>query len=251
MSTPSSSVPPLSSPPSSFAPLPLKLDADGLVPVIVQDELTGEIRMFAYANAEAIQRTLESGRATFWSRSREEIWEKGLTSGNTVHVSRVLVDCDADCLIYASTPHGPSCHTGAPSCFFQVLEKGHGGGQGAPIALAKAADPSQTLVERLESLLEARKASTGKASYTKSLYEAGAPKIGAKVEEEAGEFAQAIAGETDERVVNEAADVLYHVLVGLRWRGIPTRQVFAQLADRFGTSGHEEKASRGPAAPAQ
>jgi phosphoribosyl-ATP pyrophosphohydrolase/phosphoribosyl-AMP cyclohydrolase len=239
MSTPSSPVSPL-------PPLPLKFDADGLVPVIVQDDLTGEVRMFAYANAEAIQRTVASGRATFWSRSRHEIWEKGLTSGNSIQVSRVLADCDADCVIYASTPHGPSCHTGAPSCFFQVLERA--GSEGDSV-LARAADPSQTLVERLEATLEARKASTGKASYTKSLYEAGAPKIGAKVREEAGEFAQAIAGETDDRVVSEAADVLYHVIVGLRWRGIPMKQVFAQLAGRFGASGHDEKASRGPAAP--
>jgi phosphoribosyl-ATP pyrophosphohydrolase/phosphoribosyl-AMP cyclohydrolase len=241
MSAPSNPVSPQN---ASAPPIPLKFDADGLVPVIVQDDLTGEVRMFAYASAEAVERTLASGKATFWSRSRREIWEKGLTSGHTIQVARVLVDCDADCVIYASTPHGPSCHTGAPSCFFQVLEKRE---EGPRTALAQAGDPSQTLVDRLEATLESRKASTGKSSYTKSLYDAGAPKIGAKVREEAGEFAQAIAGETDERVVSEAADVLYHVLVGLRWRGIPMKQVLAQLAGRFGTSGHEEKAARGPA----
>jgi phosphoribosyl-ATP pyrophosphohydrolase/phosphoribosyl-AMP cyclohydrolase len=236
--------PPSSPVPTSSLPTLLKFDASGLVPVIVQDQRTGEVRMFAYANAEAIERTLATGRATFWSRSRGEIWEKGLTSGHAIHVSRVLVDCDADCVLYASDPHGPSCHTGAPSCFVQVLERG----QGAKPALGTAAEPSQTTLLQLEAILEARKASTGKASYTKSLYEAGAPKIGAKVREEAGEFAEAIAGETDERVVSEAADVLYHLIVGLRWRGLPVRAVLDQLAGRLGTSGHEEKASRGPAA---
>ncbi len=95
-------------------------------------------------------------------------------------------------------------------------------------------------------MLEARKQSTGEASYTKSLYEAGGPRIGAKLREEAGEAAQALESESDERVVSEAADVLYHLMVGLRWRAIPLRRVFAELARRLGTSGHEEKASRRP-----
>jgi phosphoribosyl-ATP pyrophosphohydrolase/phosphoribosyl-AMP cyclohydrolase len=221
-----------------MASLPLTFDARGLVPVIVQDHLTGEVRMFAFATQAAIQNTRETGKATFWSRSRNELWEKGQTSGNEIRVLRVLVDCDADCVIYSSEPHGNSCHTGAPTCFFQRLE-----GE----TLEQSTDEPQTLLATLESVLEARKSSTGKSSYTKSLYDAGAPKIGAKLREEAGEAAQAIESETDDRVVSEAADVLYHLLVGLRWRGIPLRRVFAELARRLGTSGHEEKASRRPA----
>jgi phosphoribosyl-ATP pyrophosphohydrolase/phosphoribosyl-AMP cyclohydrolase len=224
-----------------MAQLPLTFDAHGLVPVIVQDHLTGEVRMFAFATPEAIQRTRETGRATFWSRSRNELWEKGRTSGNEIRVLRVLVDCDADCVIYSSEPHGNSCHTGAPSCFFQTLE-----GEAGSETLGQEAAP-QILLVALESVLEARKSSSGKASYTKSLYDAGAPKIGAKLREEAGEAAQAIESETDERVVSEAADVLYHLMVGLRWRGIPLRRVLVQLASRMGTGGHEEKASRRPA----
>jgi phosphoribosyl-AMP cyclohydrolase / phosphoribosyl-ATP pyrophosphohydrolase len=226
--------------PRPMAQLPLTFDARGLVPVIVQDHLTGEVRMFAFATAEAIQSTRETGRATFFSRSRGELWEKGLTSGNTIRVLRVLVDCDADCVIYSSEPHGNSCHTGAPSCFFQALEGAAGE------TLEQAAEQPQTLLSTLESVLEARKQSTEKASYTKSLYEAGAPRIGAKLREEAGEAAQALESESDERVVSEAADVLYHLMVGLRWRAIPLRRVFAELARRLGTSGHEEKASRRP-----
>jgi phosphoribosyl-ATP pyrophosphohydrolase/phosphoribosyl-AMP cyclohydrolase len=248
-------VPVYAAPP--MAQLPLTFDSQGLVPVIVQDHLTGEVRMLAFATPEAIQSTRETGRATFWSRSRSELWEKGRTSGNEIRVLRVLVDCDADCVIYSSEPHGNSCHTGAPSCFFQTLEGDAGAerleGDAGKAKLEGEADetprpptPPQTLLATLESVLEARKRSTGKASYTKSLYDAGAPKIGAKLREEAGEAAQAIESESDERVVSEAADVLYHLLVGLRWRSIPLRRVFAELARRVGTSGHEEKASRRP-----
>jgi phosphoribosyl-ATP pyrophosphohydrolase/phosphoribosyl-AMP cyclohydrolase len=226
----------------SSAPLPLKFDDHGLLPVVVQDHLTGEVRMVAYATPEAVQRTIESGRATFWSRSRAELWEKGRTSGNAIDVHRVLVDCDMDCIVYSGEPHGSSCHTGAPSCFFQVLE----GGQ-----LSQASDQPQTLIATLEAVLESRKKSTGAASYTKSLYDAGATAIGAKIREESDELALAIEAESDERVVSEAADTLYHLLVGLRWRSIPFRRVLAELARRLGASGHEEKASRSPQPPRQ
>jgi phosphoribosyl-ATP pyrophosphohydrolase/phosphoribosyl-AMP cyclohydrolase len=224
-------------------PLPLKLDAQGLVPVVVQDDLTGEVRMVAYATLEAIEKTLETGRATFWSRSRNELWEKGQTSGNEIAVHRVLVDCDADCVLYGSDPRGPSCHTGGESCFFQVLEGGK---------LLPTSDASQTLLASLETVLESRKKSTGAASYTKSLYDAGPVVIGAKICEEAAELGQALASESDDRVVSEAADTLYHLVVGLRWRAIPLRRVLAELARRLGTSGHHEKAGRsGKQAPPQ
>jgi len=191
--------------------------------------------MFAFATSQAVRTTLDTGRATFWSRSRGELWQKGRTSGNEVKVERVLVDCDSDCLVYSGEPHGNSCHTGAPSCFFQKLE-----GED----LTQASERPQTLLATLEAVLEARKASTASASYTKSLYEKGAAAIGAKILEEAAELARAIEGESDHRVVSEAADTLYHVLVGLRSRAIPLRRVLAELARRLTTSGHEEKASR-------
>jgi phosphoribosyl-ATP pyrophosphohydrolase/phosphoribosyl-AMP cyclohydrolase len=215
--------------------LPLTFDAQGLIPVVVQDHLTGEIRMVAFATSEAVRNTMRTGRATFWSRSRNELWEKGRMSGNDIRVLRVLVDCDADCVVYSSEPHGNSCHTGAESCFFQALEGS---------TLGQSNQQPQTLFAILESVLEARKASTGAASYTKSLYEGGATAIGAKVREEADEFGRALATETDERVVSEAADVVYHLLVGLRSRTIPWRRVLAELGRRLGASGHAEKAER-------
>ncbi|MGH7440693.1 MAG: bifunctional phosphoribosyl-AMP cyclohydrolase/phosphoribosyl-ATP diphosphatase HisIE [Polyangiaceae bacterium] len=218
--------------------LPLTFDDNGLVPVIVQDHLTGEIRMFAFATAAAVRNTMQTGRATFWSRSRGELWEKGQMSGNEIRVLRVLVDCDADCVVYSGEPVGNSCHTGARSCFFQSLDGD---------VLGQASQQPQTLLATLEAVLEDRKKSTAAASYTKSLYEKGAAAIGAKVREEADEFGRAIEGETDERVVSEAADVIYHLMVGLMSRGVPLRKVLAELANRFGTSGHEEKAARGQA----
>ncbi len=221
--------------PPTMSRLPLNFDERGLVPVIVQDRLTGEIRMFAFATNEAVRMTLETGRATFWSRSRGELWQKGRTSGNEVKVERVLVDCDSDCLVYSGEPHGNSCHTGAQSCFFQTLDGEE---------LTQASERPQTLLATLESVLEARKSSTAAASYTKSLYDKGATAIGAKILEEAGELARAIEAETDNRVVSEAADALYHVFVGLRSRAIPLRRVLAELARRLASSGHEEKASR-------
>jgi phosphoribosyl-ATP pyrophosphohydrolase/phosphoribosyl-AMP cyclohydrolase len=216
--------------------LPIDFGDAGLVTVVVQDRLTGDVRMVAHATTEAVAKTLETGKATFWSRSRGELWEKGQTSGNALAVRRVLVDCDADCLIYEADPHGPTCHTGAPSCFFQVLDK--------DAHLAQRAEQPQTVLARLEETLEARKASGAGESYTKTLYEKGPVAIGAKVREEASELAAALEKESNARVVEEAADVVYHVMVGLRHRGIEWRDVLGVLDARAGKSGLVEKASR-------
>lgn len=220
----------------------LAFDEDGLLPVVVQDRLTGEIRMVAYANEEALRLTRETRRATFWSRSRKEIWEKGKTSGNHLEVDAVLVDCDEDCLVYQVTPHGPTCHTGAESCFFRRTDDGAGEGD------VPAPAPAPTTLMRLDRVLEQRKASTAGKSYTKSLYEGGAPRIGEKLREEADELARALASETDDRVSSEAADVLFHVMVALRARGISFTSVLQELDRRAGTSGHDEKRARRPSA---
>jgi phosphoribosyl-ATP pyrophosphohydrolase/phosphoribosyl-AMP cyclohydrolase len=223
--------------------LPLAFDEDGLVPVVVQDHLTGEVRMVAHATVEAVQKTLETGKATFWSRSRGELWEKGSTSGNALVVKRVLVDCDADCLLYSAEPLGPSCHTGAPSCFFQSLvpEVPPEAGRPAPKApmtakLEQRSEQPQTLLARLESVLDARKQAGAAESYTKRLYDGGPPAVGAKLREEADELARAVAGESDARVASEAADVLYHMLVALRMRGVAFRDVLRELEGRSGKS---------------
>ncbi|CAN5586212.1 bifunctional phosphoribosyl-AMP cyclohydrolase/phosphoribosyl-ATP diphosphatase HisIE [soil metagenome] len=209
----------------------LVFDERGLVPVIVQDELTGEIRMLAWADAAALNATAATGKATFFSRSRHRLWVKGETSGNTIAVARVLVDCDEDAVLYVGRPAGPSCHTGAASCFFRDSS-------------GEATAPAPFLL-RLEQVLEERKIETAKASYVKSLYDGGPARIGEKLREEAAELGHALANESDERVAEEAADLRFHAMVGLRARSVPLADVLAVLARRFGTSGHVEKASRG------
>ena len=216
--------------------LPLKFDPRGLVPAIVQDHLTGQIRMVAFATEAAVRMTLETGRATFWSRSRGELWQKGRISGHETPVVRVLADCSGSTVIYSSDPHSPSCNSGAPSCFFQTLEGDR---------LTQASEQPQTVFAALESILESRKKSTGGESYTKGLYDSGATGIAAKISEDAGALAKALESENDERVVAEAAETLYHVLVGLRSRSITLRRVLSELARRVGRSAHPERESRG------
>lgn len=231
----------------------MKYDEHGLLPVVAQDRLTGEIRMVAFASEAAVKATLATGRATFWSRTRRELWEKGRTSGHSMAVSAVLVDCDEDSLVYLVDPQGPTCHTGAPTCFYRraVLAGGLADGEGAvgegELVVRDDEVPASTLLARLEAVLEARKSCVAGASYTKSLYDAGPGKIGEKLVEEAGELAHAVASEDDARVVSEAADVLFHVAVALRSRGLSLEKVLRELDRRSGTSGHDEKRAR-PAA---
>ena len=214
----------------------LHYSSSGLVPVIAQDAETGEIRMVAYADEIAIEKTLQTGLAHFFSRSRGELWLKGETSGNTLAVRSIWVDCDGDTLIYLVDPAGPSCHTGAETCFFRRLDA-----EGNLVDDAR--DGAPTLL-RLERTLEARKASDSERSYTKSLLDRGATKIDEKLREESVELGQALINESDERVVSEAADVIYHLLVGLVLRKVSLRDLLSELSRRFGTSGHDEKASR-------
>lgn len=213
----------------------LRFDASGLLPAIAQDRLTGQIRMVAWMNREALLRTIETGRATFFSRSRGALWQKGESSGHILHVREIIADCDADTLLLLCDPEGPSCHTERPGCFYRKFEGG------------KLRDEPVDIVpflERLEREVEARKGATSERSYTKSLLDKGAPGIGAKLREESTELAEAIEKESDERVISEAADLLFHLLVGLASRNIALRDVLKELARRFGTSGHAEKASR-------
>ena len=210
----------------------LKWDEQGLVTVVVQDRLSGEIRMLAHANREALAATLESGFAHFYSRSRKQLWRKGETSGHGIRVHELWVDCDGDALIYLADAEGPSCHTLRETCFFQRATA-EGEVQVDP------AQHGQPLLPKLWAELVARREATSGRSYTKSLLEAGAPKINAKIREEADELARAIEGEARERVTSEAADVLYHVLVGLMARDVTLRDVESELARRFGISGHD------------
>jgi phosphoribosyl-ATP pyrophosphohydrolase/phosphoribosyl-AMP cyclohydrolase len=214
----------------------LKRDAAGLVTVVVQDRHTGLVRMVAHANQEALQATLDSGYAHFFSRSRNKLWKKGEESGHLLQVHELWADCDGDCLVYLVDPQGPSCHTGAETCFYQRVD--------AEGTLVESRDLAAPTFARLERELEARRDASAERSYTRSLLDKGASKIGEKIREEGDELARAVEGETDDRVVSESGDVLYHLMVGLLFRKLTLRDVQAEVARRFGTSGHEEKASR-------
>ena len=184
-------------------PADIRFDDRGLVPVVVQDWRTGEVLTLAYANALAVDRTLQTGELHLWSRSRGEPWHKGATSGNTQTVRALRLDCDGDALLALVEPAGPACHTGARTCFH------HGD--------TEAAAPHEAL-PALERTLRRRQAERPAGSYTVELLDD--PRlIGAKVEEEAEEVARAAREETDDRVDEEAADVLYHLAVLLRSRG--------------------------------
>jgi len=178
-------------------------DGDGLVPCIVQDWSTGEVLMLAYMNEQALTRTLDSGELHLYSRSRDEQWHKGATSGNTQRVRALRLDCDGDTVLALVEPAGPACHTGERTCFHR--------GQLSPLA------PHETLPELGRTLAQrARERPAG--SYTVELLD-NPGRIGEKVMEEAEEVARAAREESDERVDEEAADVLYHLLVLMRSRG--------------------------------
>jgi phosphoribosyl-AMP cyclohydrolase / phosphoribosyl-ATP pyrophosphohydrolase len=214
----------------------LKRDDKGLVTVVVQDRHTGLVRMVAHADDAALSATLETGFGHFFSRSRQRMWKKGEESGHFLRVHEVWADCDADCIVYLVDPEGPSCHTGRETCFFRRLDA-----DGSAHEQPTVAAPT---FPRLTAELEARRAQSPDVSYTRSLLDKGAVKIGEKIREEGDELARAIESESDARVVSEAGDVIYHLLVGLLSREQTLRDVQVEIARRFGMSGLAEKAAR-------
>ena len=214
----------------------LQFNEQGLIPALAQDRFDGQVRMLAWMNREALAHTLETGLATFFSRSRGKLWVKGEGSGNVLRVHSVTADCDADTLLLLVDPAGPSCHTGRPSCFFRQV--------GPDGSLSDQPFEVTPFISELERTIRERQASSAEKSYTKSLLDGGIAKINAKISEEAGELVAALGAESDERVLSEASDLLFHVLVGLRARGLDFRQVVAALGARTKQSGHEEKSAR-------
>lgn len=180
-------------------------DAD-LTPVIVQDAASGEVLMLAYADGEALRRTRESGEAWFWSRSRQELWRKGATSGNTLAVVEIRDDCDGDALLYRVRPNGPTCHTGAESCFAPWLWR----------------------------VIKERELSRPEGSYVVSLLDGGPKAAAQKVGEEGVEVALAAVAEGDERLVSELADLWFHSYVLLATRGLGPADVERELVRRHG-----------------
>ena len=197
----------------------IRYDARGLVPAIAQDAYTGEVLMQAYMNAESLQATLDSGYATYWSRSRNELWRKGATSGNLQKVIRMSYDCDADSILMQVEAKGPACHTGARSCFFNPVVDGD-----MPATAA--------ILDTIEKTVADRAANPKPGSYTNYLLDKGAEKIGKKVGEEATEAViAAVKGDAD-GLAGEAADLLYHLTVLLYQQGVSLRDVWEVLKKR-------------------
>ena len=214
----------------------ITFDERGLVPVVAQDAATGEVLMLAWADREALARTHETGRAWYWSRSRQALWEKGATSGHVQRVREIRVDCDADALVYRVDQSGPACHTGERTCFFRaVAERGEAG---AGDGLAPAADPRPVLA-RVDEIIARRHAERPENSYTTYLFGKGTDKILKKVGEEATETIIAAKNGDPAELRSEAADLLFHLLVLFRDQGLPLDQVWDELDRRFGGTPRE------------
>jgi phosphoribosyl-AMP cyclohydrolase / phosphoribosyl-ATP pyrophosphohydrolase len=209
----------------------IRFDEKGLVPCVAQDFASGEVLTLAYANQESLRLTVETGELHFYSRSREEIWRKGETSGNVLMLRRLRYDCDCDALVALVEPGGPACHTGQRSCFYREVGGSASTDEDAPPAPGEPAPPPHEALAELERTLRARAAERPEGSYTVQLLDDPAL-IGQKVEEEAEEVARAAREESDERVAEEAADILYHLSVLLASRGIPQSAVMEVLNGR-------------------
>ena len=200
----------------------LKLNEQGLIPAIAQDEKTGEVLMLAYMSPGSLQRTLASGEAWFYSRSRQELWHKGQVSGNFIKVNRVQVDCDNDTLLLKSAPTGPVCHTGQPTCFFQDIEQGEPEFEG----------PAAHVIDELFEIIEERKREKPQGSYIAGLLAEGVDRIGKKVIEEAGETVIAAKNNVPGEIVHEVADLWFHTLILLAGAGLGPQDVWEELRRR-------------------
>jgi phosphoribosyl-ATP pyrophosphohydrolase/phosphoribosyl-AMP cyclohydrolase len=203
--------------------LKLRFDDRGLIPVIAQDYRTGEIRMFAWANEEAVKKTLETGYAHYYSRSREKLWKKGETSGEFQKVREIRVDCDEDVLIYVvEQEKNRSCHTGERNCFFRTIK-----GERVDRPL-----PFETL-QRLQEILKKRIEEKPKGSYTARLLEEGEDKVFQKLGEEAVETIIALKNSSKERVISESADLLYFLTLSLTLKDTDLSEVMEELVRRM------------------
>jgi len=204
----------------------LAWDGRGLLPVIVQDAASGAVLTLAYANREALEKTLDERTTWFFSRSRDELWHKGATSGNTQDVVSVSYDCDADALLYRVVPHGPACHTGATSCFSNELL---GAPDGVPLADGSSFERS---IAHLRTTIASRRGASPETSYTAKLLSDGVDRIGKKIGEEATEVVIAAKNGDAREITWEVADLLYHTLVLLEERGVSLDAVGAELLRR-------------------
>ncbi|RNF39348.1 bifunctional phosphoribosyl-AMP cyclohydrolase/phosphoribosyl-ATP diphosphatase HisIE [Planococcus salinus] len=197
-------------------------DENGLIPVVIQDAGTKEVLTLAYANEEAVTKTIETNETWLYSRSRQELWNKGATSGNTQQVTAVRLDCDGDALIYEVIPNGPACHTGENSCFHQTLS-------GTP------AESKSDMLGQLAELIGKREEEMPEGAYTTYLFTEGVDKICKKVGEESAEVIIAAKNRDTKELAMETADLFYHVLVLLQEQKTPLNDVIDVLKERHST----------------
>lgn len=220
----------------------LQYSADGLIPAVIQDERTGQVVMVGYMNRESLRRTIESGYTWFYSRSRQQYWKKGETSGHVQRVREVLTDCDQDALLIRVDQEGPgACHEGYFSCFHYRVGGSEQGNGGESVTEERSFDPqavygqkSQDVLAEVYAVIAERKANPKEGSYTTYLFNEGINKILKKVGEESTEVIIAAKDPEDEPLIYEAADLLYHLMVLLAERGIDPEQVLTELARRRG-----------------
>jgi phosphoribosyl-ATP pyrophosphohydrolase/phosphoribosyl-AMP cyclohydrolase len=199
----------------------LNFSMNGLLPVVVQHHSSGEVLMVGFANREAIDKTLETGHAWFFSRSRQRLWQKGETSGNVLDMKAMRVDCDADAVIYLCEPHGPTCHTGAPACFFDTIDEvppGETSGEAAAILF--------------ETILERQRRSDPESSYVAGLLSKGVDRVVRKVGEEATEVVIAAKNGDRDEVAREVADLWFHTFILLAQQGITPEDIWSELRKR-------------------
>jgi phosphoribosyl-ATP pyrophosphohydrolase/phosphoribosyl-AMP cyclohydrolase len=209
----------------------IQFDERGLVPCVTQDWTSGEVLTLAYMDEEALRLTVETGEVHFFSRSREEIWRKGETSGNVQRVRQLRYDCDGDAIVALVDPAGPACHTGERSCFYRELGGTAATGKDAPRADGEPAPAAHEALAALDRTLRRRQTERPKGSYTVELLD-DPVRIGAKVSEEAAEVIRAARDESDQRLAAEAADLLYHLSVLLRSRSLSSADVMEVLNGR-------------------
>lgn len=205
----------------------IRFDERGLVPAIVQEAGTGQVLMMAYMNRESLGKTLETGLTWFYSRSREQLWNKGETSGNTQTVRQIRYDCDGDTLLLTVDQTGPACHTGEKSCFFNELvpavgQETGGGGE----------DP---ILQKIAGIIEDRRRQPRQGSYTNYLFDSGLDKILKKIGEESAEVIIASKNQGKEELVGEISDLVYHTLVLINQRGVTLAEIEAELEKRHRT----------------
>lgn len=200
----------------------MKYDQNGLIPAIVQHANTGEVLMLGYMNAAALAATVATQRVTFYSRSRQQLWIKGETSGNTLSLQQMRLDCDGDALLVLAIPAGPICHTGSPTCFAWNID----GTQNTDRV------PAVTMIGRLSELVVSRKALMPEGSYTTKLFIGGVDRIGKKIGEEAAEMIIAAKNNSTPELMWETADFFYHALVLLANQGVTLDMIMTELAGR-------------------